>query len=467
MSYKQNNSLLSNITRVLSANFLVAIVGFIGTFIFPRILSIESYSLYHTFTLYVGYIGILHLGFPSGMVINYAGKQYDEIDKQQYKSEVLLLLVILICFTLCFLSGYLFTRDIMILYISLAIIPVCLISSYRALFQAWNKFKIYTRISTIMSTVVPVMALIYYVIYNDIPGYIYICIYLSVYWIIAITLLSDTFIKFKGVRSKKLLSEVNWKTEKIGIALMLGNYVNTVFVSADKQFIRWFFGDIEFAFYSFGMSMQALMTVFITSVAQPLFPAMAQGRFKNDDYNNIKNLLIVFGSLSGCAYFAISIIVKLFITKYIGSLEIIGIYFAVFPALAVINCLYINLYKIKGLMRKYISTLIFILMIAIILNIMFICIIGDFKGVAIATTITYYIWLIIGFRQFEFLKLKLIDIIYLLLYIIGFFVITRSMSDYVGFLVYFIFIFVLASLCYRKQLTLCINKWLYKEKTIA
>ena len=213
--------------------------------------------------------------------------------------------------------------------------------------------------------------------------------------------------------------------------------------------------------------MQALMTVFITSVAQPLFPAMAQGRFKNDDYNNIKNLLIVFGSLSGCAYFAISIIVKLFITKYIGSLEIIGIYFAVFPALAVINCLYINLYKIKGLMRKYISTLIFILMIAIILNIMFICIIGDFKGVAIATTITYYIWLIIGFRQFEFLKLKLIDIIYLLLYIIGFFVITRSMSDYVGFLVYFIFIFVLASLCYRKQLTLCINKWLYKEKTIA
>ena len=96
---KKESSFLGNITRVLSANFLVAIVGFAGSFIFPRILSIESYALFQKFILYIGYIAILQLGFASGMVVNYAGKKYDDIDKCQYKSELIILTIILICFT--------------------------------------------------------------------------------------------------------------------------------------------------------------------------------------------------------------------------------------------------------------------------------------------------------------------------------------------------------------------------------
>lgn len=202
--------------------------------------------------------------------------------------------------------------------------------------------------------------------------------------------------------------------------MVLGNYINTLFVSADKQFVKWFFGNQEFAYYSFGMSMQSLMTVFIISIAQPLFPAMAQGKFKDEEYNSIKELLIVFGSLSGCAYFAVSIIVKLFIQKYTSSLDIVGIYFVVFPAMAVINCLYINLYKIKGIMKTYIKTLFGILLLSIILNTIFVFAVGEFTGVAIATTITYYIWFLIGFKQFEFLRITMKDVTYLIAYTIGF-----------------------------------------------
>ena len=63
-------TLKGNIFRALSANFIVAIVGFLGSFIFPRILTINDYALYHTFTLYLSYITILHLGFPSGMALD-------------------------------------------------------------------------------------------------------------------------------------------------------------------------------------------------------------------------------------------------------------------------------------------------------------------------------------------------------------------------------------------------------------
>ena len=51
MGPQKENSLVKNIVRVLSANFWVAAIGFIGSFIFPRILTIDAYALYHTFTL--------------------------------------------------------------------------------------------------------------------------------------------------------------------------------------------------------------------------------------------------------------------------------------------------------------------------------------------------------------------------------------------------------------------------------
>ena len=137
----RSNGLMGNIFRVLSANFWVAMVGFVSSFVFPKILTIDDYALYHTFTLYLTYITILHLGFPSGMVINYAGKDYEKIDKNQYKTEVKIIGIILGSFTLLFFVLSLVLKNRMLAYIALAIIPYDLIGSYKALLQAWSRFK--------------------------------------------------------------------------------------------------------------------------------------------------------------------------------------------------------------------------------------------------------------------------------------------------------------------------------------
>lgn len=460
MKIVREMSLFKNIARVLSANFLVAIIGFLGNFIFPKILTIDSYAMYHTFTLYVGYIAILHLGFPSGMVINYAGADYETIDQGQYKSETIIVFGVLSFFTIIFSGAFFITRNNMIGYIAIAILPVCITNSYKGLLQSWAKFKIYSRISTAVATAIPVVALAFYFLSGDLPGNIYIYIYLLVYWLVTFKVVFEAVSKTRTVKCKKILSRINWETEKTGLALVLGNYINTLFLSADKQFVKFFFSTTEFAYYSFGMSMQSLMTVFITSVAQPLFPAMAQGKFKDQDYNKVKDMLIIFGSFSGCAYFVTSFIVNNFIEKYIESLQVVGIYFVVFPAMAVINCLYINLYKIKGMMRTYVITLAGIFSIAIILNLVFVLLMGKFTGVAIATTITYYIWFLGGMKQFKFLKLAVKDIVYLILYTIGFFTITRTMEDITGFIVYFILIFVLAFVCYKNELSVYLHKFM-------
>lgn len=457
------DGLLKNIARVLSANFVVAFVGLVGSFIFPRILSIEAYAIYHTFTLYTGYITALHFGFASGMTIRYAGKNYNKINTAQYKSEIMLLLCIWGLFTLIFVVVSIPLKSEMLLYVALSIIPIGLVGSYKSFLQAWTRFRTFSVISSLLAVIVPVTAIIYYLITHDLPGNIYIIIFLVINWIATVYVFFEILKKIKGVKSAKIFSKYNLETEKIGFAILIGNYINILLTSADKQFVKWFFSTNEFAFYSFAMSMQSIMTVFITSIAQPLFPAMAQGKFKDEDYSQIKDLLFIFGSLSGCAYFVLSIVVNQFIVKYIPSLEVIGIYFVVFPVMAVINCLYINLYKIKEMMKTYVVTLAGVLLIAVLLNTAFTYWFGKYTGVAIATTITYFIWFFIGVVQFKFIKISAKDIIYLVIYIVIFFSITRFENDYLGFIIYLASIVTLDSVCYGKILMQYSSKLLRRK----
>ena len=449
----RNSSLKRNIVNVLFANFWVSAISFAGSFIFPKILSIESYAQYHLFTLYVSYIAALHLGFPSGMVINYAGKNIETIEKRQLKSEILITLYILAFFSGLAAVLAVLLKNKMVMYIALVILPFCSVSCYRTLLQAWNQFSLYSRLSVIISVAIPIIALAIYLVTGNLNGDQYILAYLFVYFsAFAFTCYSCS--KYvKGVKANPLFTRKNWDTEKTGIAMLAGNYINTLFMSADKQFVNIFFSTTEFAFYSFGMSLQSLMTIFITSIAQPLFPAMAQGNWKDNDYKKAKEVLFVFGSFSGCAYFAGAIIIKLFIQKYIESLEVIGIYFMVFPAMAVVNCIYVNLYKITGKIRLYIQTLIGLLILAVALNLFMVKAYEHYTGVAIATVVVYYCWLFVGTKQFDFIKISIKDIAYLCLYTSIYIICIREINnDYLGITLYCLSMTILAVAFYGKNL---------------
>lgn len=87
--------MLANIIKVLFSNFIITFVGLVNSFVFPKLMSITGYSEYQTFTLYASYVNILHLGIASGMFVNYGGIPYKKIEKSRYKSEVLLILLVL------------------------------------------------------------------------------------------------------------------------------------------------------------------------------------------------------------------------------------------------------------------------------------------------------------------------------------------------------------------------------------
>lgn len=443
--------MLKNIIKILFSNAILICIGLISSFIFPILLTIEEYAYYQEYMLYTSYINICHLGIASGMFLNYAGKNYKKIDKRQYKSEIYLLYIVLVIFTLIGLIIYDITNKELFFYTTLTIIPQCLIASFLALYQAWERFTVYSIINILPKLVFTICILFVFWITKTINSNLVIISYIIISWIICMYF-NIEFISFtKNVTSNKIFTKINRNTVWNGFLITLGNYVNLLFHSIDKQFVSLFYSIISFASYSFAMSMQNLMLLFITALSTPFYPRLAKEDVSEEYIKMLKELLLIFGAYSGCVYFVVAYFIKHFITKYTDSLIIVAIFFAVFPAMAVINVLYINLYKIRKLLKKYIFTLIGMLLLVSTLDYISVLIIDNYIGISIATLIVYYIWLIYSQFDFKEINISKLDCIFL----VGFFImyivsITMILNDIIGFILYGFIISLWSYFIYRK-----------------
>lgn len=453
--------MIKNITKVLLSNFLLAITGVVSSFIFPMLLSVIDYAYYQEYMLYLSYINICHLGLASGMFLNYAGSKYNDIDREQYKSEILLLFLILISFTLIFLIASGATKSVLLLYITISIFPQCLLASFYSLYQSWGRFTEYSILNIIPKVLLTIFVLLMYIVFKNIKSNYIIIFYIVVIWIITIYFIFEFFTKTKNSKSNSIISKRNISTLSSGFLITLGNYINTLFCSIDKQFVNIFYDKNMFAYYSFAMAMQNIMTIFITSISSPLYASLASKNYDSKKVDELKNILLIFGTYSGCALFIVKFFIENFIIKYSYSINIISIFFAVFPAMTLISVIYINLYKIEKKLKKYIVNLITMVFVSLILNGVSVYFKLGVLGIAYATMLSYYIWLIIVQKDFDY-KLVFKDYLYIGLYLVLFLVIRNINNSIFGFIIYFNCISLLSVIFYKKIICNYIKKGLLK-----
>lgn len=443
--------MLKNVFRVLSANGIVAIIGFFSSLFLPKVLSIDEYAEYQTFVLYLSYIAILHLGFPSGMNIKYAGTRLELIDKKQYKAEMRIVCIILCLFsTVAFIVTYI-TKNKMLGYVSLMIFPYCFLNSFAVLLQAWGRFQQYAVLHIVMSALPHLLPIIIFLCTGISSSIINIYSYLFVFISTTIIYLIYHASVVRGIKSNPLLTKENWNIEKIGIFFLLGNYINLLIHSVDKQFVNWFCTTSQFSYYSFALIMQNIMTIFITAISQPLFPYMALGKLENNGYTKVKRFLFLLGSFSGIAYLICEEIIRLWIPNFIESLSIIRVYFCVFPAMSVINSLYFNMYKTRKMAKRYIIDLLLVLICAVVANTVVITIGYGFIGISFVTTLLYYIWLFYGTIIFKEMKIDRREGIFLSAFIFTYIAVLDRFQPVVSMLIYFILILIIFVGCFPSE----------------
>jgi O-antigen/teichoic acid export membrane protein len=449
-----------DIIRVFLVNFLSLVIGIVNGFLIPKFLNIEDYTIFKTFTLYASYLGIYPLGFLDGMYIKYGGKKINEINIKILKFEHIFLNMFLIVETFLMFFLSIILKNKMLMLLSLSILPFCINGSFRLLFQSFGEFKLYSFIRYFEMLYILMSNIFLIFVLKNYSGYVFSLNYVISYFLLYI-ILEILFIKKYGITGFTVdKSEIKYNF-RVGFFILLGNLSNTLFYSLDRWFVKFLLAIENFAYYSFAISMMGIINLMISSIAMTFYPYLARGYTENL-VREIKKYLLIIGSFASFGYFILGFIVRVFLEKYIPSLNVISILFAGFPAIGVINALYINLYKVNKQERKYFWTVLFMVIISFVLNLIAVIVNKSNQSIALATTIGFYVWFFWSSKDFKGLETNKKEIMFLSLYLPLFLVSTLYLDLVKGTIVFGIGVSVLVFAFYKKEFVELAKKILRK-----
>jgi O-antigen/teichoic acid export membrane protein len=441
--------LKKDLFKVFSSNFINLVIGIITGFLVPAFLSLDQYAFLKTFTLYIGYVGIIHFGFIDGIYLKYGGKFENEIDNQKLKGEHKFLIVFQLIVTIftC-IMGFVLDDKILIAF-SICILPMNMQTFFKFIYQALGEFDIYSKIMVLTPILLLFVNLFNIFILKIDNFWPFVIGHILTYYVVFIGLEIYFLSKYEGIFYTIDYTEIK-EHFKIGSFIMIANLSSKFFYSIDRWFVKFTLSIEDFAFYSFAISMMGVIKVLINSVTMTLYPYLArtQDKFK---INKIKKYFLIIGTLSSGGYFIFVFIVNYFLPKYIPSLNVISILFAGYPAIIVINALYINLYKAQKREKKYASAVFKMLLVTTLLNFAAILIYKSNFSIAIATTISFYIWYLYSSKDFPYLKIDIKEKLYLIMFFITFLITSNYLNWWNGLLVYYIIIILINYLFYKYE----------------
>ena len=436
-------NLKKNLLKVFSANFIQTLTSILVGFIVPSILTIEGYAD----TLYMTYVGVLHLGFVDGLYLKYGGKNLEKISKGKLKGEHTLLIFMQLLMTIIFLIVALINQDMVLFLMTISILPTNLVSFHKQFYQAVGNFTKYSRIMNIYSFT--------YVIFNLALVFLIKSTSFEIYCLTnficnTFALIYSEYHFYKLVHNEKQqLSKESLKHIKSGFMLMSGNLAAIFLYSIDKWFVKLFFTVEDFSYYSFAVSMFNIIVVILNSVSITFYNVFAKEE-KQNFVAKVKDTLLVLGAFASAAYFPLAVFLKLFLAKYTPSLTIIALSFATFPYLFIIKAIFVNLYKSRKKEKKYTKVVVAMLIVASILNALSMIIYKDIQAIAIATLLSFIIWYIVSFYDFGYLKSDLREISFLLIATSSFIICSHLSNIILGGFIYLVVIILSEVIIYRK-----------------
>lgn len=409
------SSLKKGMFSILVANVINLILGIVSSFILPGKLSTDTYAMVKTFQLYASYAGLLHFGFVDGIYLAYGGKEMSSINKSDIDKDLSTIRIFQGLISIIVLIIGMFFKNKIIIAFSLSILPANLVAYFKYLYQAVGKFQIYSRImygTTISYFVLNMFYL--FIVKTDNPIF-YISVYISVdlaIWIILEGLLKKSdyhSFAIKNFSFSRLLSNV-----KSGILLTIGNLSSILLTSMDRWFIKFLMANIEFAQYSFAVSMENFLNVAVTPITVTLYNYFCKEEDK-EKIHRIRNTVIIFSAFLISAAFPAKFVIELFLKKYTASISVMFILFGAQLFYIIIKGIYLNIYKARKQQDKYFTKLLIVIMCGFILNILCYLILRSKESFAIGTLVSAIIWLVLSSYDIKDIKWTYKEIIYLAL----------------------------------------------------
>lgn len=444
---------LKSIFRVASSNFFNLGSSFILGFVLPIYISTFDYGKYKEYTLYLTFIYIFNLGFNDGIYIEYGGKNKSDIDYGKLKTEVVFLRIFQFIIFLIILAIALFTKDILLFFIAFASFFMNVIQFHKNFLQATGEFTLYSKLNiyNTMFNVVLMLAAIFALKSNNYPIYIAANV---IALLLSYILYEYYFYKYYD---KQRISKDSYHAKdfiplfKVGIIILISNMMVTFVANLGSWVVNFLYSTEKFAQYSFSTSLLNILLLIVNAVSLVFYNLIAKGE-NEKMLIQLKKILLLLGIFGGLGYFAFSLIIRTYISKYIPALNILSITFISIPYIMESNVIFNNLYKTRNNKRMYLKDMLKFLAISVTLILVVTVLTDKMEYIAMATTLAYIIWyFVVTTFKFTYLKDRTKEIILMLSHIIVFWLSANALPFNQGLLVYCLYLLIVL-VFYRNDL---------------
>lgn len=448
-----NKKTIKNIVLVTISNIFNIIAGILVGFLVPKILDIQDYGFYKTFTLYVGYVGLASLGIIDGIVLKYGGTDYSLLNREKFRSYFIWYLIIHSFITLLFLliSLFFIKGEYKVIFIFFGIDIICsnFTGYYQYISQITLRFKELSFRNIVKSTLTILGVLLLFLIHHLNPNLVNYRLYVIIILICNYILTLWYFITYKDISIGKHESIKKTFPEivsfiKNGFPLSISLLCASLILTIDRQFVNLVYDTESYAIYAFAYNMLSLVTVATSAISTVIYPILKRTDEKSLKANYSKLIAIDASFVSLClsAYFLLCGFINWFLPKYIESLPIFRV---IFPGLVISSTITVvmhNYYKTLGKSAYYFLFSVIALLISIFANVIAYYTFGTMISISIASVITIFIWYIIVqiylSKEYQLPYKK--NTLFILLCISGFYLISELKNWIVGFFSFFLLI---------------------------
>ena len=458
----QQKRFIKNVIFVIISNLLTVFSGILTGFLIPKIMGVEEYGFYKTFTLYSTYVGVFHFGLADGILLKFAGSKTEDLDKKHFRmlSRFFIVLETIIAgigigVSLLFLPDHL---KYIFAFVAANLFVLNVTTYFEFIVQATMHFKqlsIKSMIRTALQVAaIGIICLLFFT--KDIKTEV--IVYISIYVGINFLLLFWYLIAYRSFvfgKAEKFSFKAVWPYFKNGIPLTLSNLVVIVILAIDQLFVNILFTTEEYAIYAFSYSMISLITTATSAISTVLFPTLKEKNSNNpDEYTKFSSYMFIFAALCLAAYHVFCVIVWNFLDKYVDSLEYLRIIIPTILITAPISVVKYNFYKKENMILPYFFISLIILGLSIVADIIVYYIFKNMISISIVSIIVCVIWYVVVDLYYCRKKNQpmLKNLLFLLIALGGFYGDTFIPNIYLSFGSYLLFIGGLITVFYYKEI---------------
>ena len=376
-----------------SGTLLATVFGVLQVFLIPRLVSVEDFGHWRLFLLYVGYVGIAHLGFADGALLCWAGQPFESFRGETgtalrflWGQQAVLLL------PACILAAVFIPSRLR--FVALAVLCFGVIANTVTLLQyslqAARQFAPVAATTAVPLAVVVAFTFLWSL--KAVPSYqVLICLY---------------FLAWSGVMAYLLYrvkpghagSESLWglggRFIALGWPVVISNTNMGVVQTADRLVVGAFLPIYDFAQYSLAASAMFVPLTAILTVSRVFFPHMAALQAENHRkaYGGASRLLLLAWSLLLPYYFVLSLVVRHWLPKYTPGLPVAAVLLFGVIFLGGIQVLHITFFNLYRRQRRFLALSIAALAASLLLIVPTAIRFRSLTAVAAAQAVSFLLW---------------------------------------------------------------------------